>query len=957
LKLHSVPYCSSDDGEGFVKAACVEDASAATQFLYALLAIPVTGLLQHLAESSGLTNRPGMYDDIPMILKYIVGWAFGGAFTQALIEYKEATPGVCFGDDCTLINVTFTLAITMFSAIVILILQPLSQEIEFGDGKIVNWIEDYLEDTFSMLVRGFTVVVIVLWNYTIGAWVHLGVTSETAGGATQTLDVLWAFTCTFGLAMLMVMIEAIEQSLRNSAEKKKAELKRLGLPVPTKTWQSMVIEFSGLIQGVFGSVAGNAWSAVLMYYQPTMSAEPYGAVPFINLGIIVIVTFLSCAWLVVSTTTKGVEEPENMTDVERQRWEDAQLTARETHEKAFIASGLSFLVLGGWLSVVRNGFAWFAILTENGVTAVKSATGYALPPGTGDTVAVFIFAPIFTILMFNLAELVFTGLAGVGGIEKKEMPSGAMVTTETDAKDAKQASRTEDRDPAADQLAKRKLLAENPSMVVLVLGCKWGLAKELMNYKLENGGLKIVFDFLESAAVFSLSKMWSDLISAFIFGLHAIPYCGGFVATVCTPDAPSSAQFIYALCAAPVAGLLKHLSESTGLVDLPGMYDDIPMILKYVVGWAFGGAVSKLTAELKDEYPGLCSEGGDCTMIDIGFATAATLLSAFVILVLRPFAAQIECGNSAVVNWFEDFLEDVLQMIIRGAEVVAMVLWYNTFYAFSHLEVVGSVTQGHMDFFYACTATFLGAMVMVFLESTEQNMKRIKKAEGIPDDETHWTDAVILFSDTVQSCFGFVTGCAWSDWLFETATVLGANPTVPVIFANLGLTLVLTLFSCYWLVMNTSTDGLEDSLTLTEEEKKARAEAKATDRGEVEKEFFAGALGFFVLGGWLVVVKNLFAPFMVLIESAFTFADETYGLSVPAKTGDTVAVLLFAPIFTVVMFSVFGKVMSGFQNKTPVDEVAKKAAPAKDAEGNRRKSRASSVGYDANYKGSSKELV
>eukprot|EP00966_Prymnesium_polylepis_P258566 5972217-Prymnesium_polylepis.1 len=88
-----------------------------------------------------------------MILKYIVGWAFGGASTQALIEYKEATPGVCFGDDCTLINVTFTLAITMFSAIVILILQPLSQEIEFGDGKIANWIEDYLEDTFSVSVQ------------------------------------------------------------------------------------------------------------------------------------------------------------------------------------------------------------------------------------------------------------------------------------------------------------------------------------------------------------------------------------------------------------------------------------------------------------------------------------------------------------------------------------------------------------------------------------------------------------------------------------------------------------------------------------------------------------------------------------------------------------------------------------------------------------------------------------
>ena len=46
---------------------------------------------------------------------------------------------------------------------------------------------------------------------------------------------------------------------------------------------------------------------VLFYWQPTMSAEPKGAVLYINLSIIVFVTLLSCAWLVVSSSTKGVE--------------------------------------------------------------------------------------------------------------------------------------------------------------------------------------------------------------------------------------------------------------------------------------------------------------------------------------------------------------------------------------------------------------------------------------------------------------------------------------------------------------------------------------------------------------------------------------------------------------------------------------------------------------------------
>ena len=69
------------------------------------------------------------------------------------------------------VRIVFFLMI-LLSALVILIVQPLSQEIEFGEGKIVNWIEDYLEDTFAMLIRGFTVVVMVLWDYTFTEWVR-----------------------------------------------------------------------------------------------------------------------------------------------------------------------------------------------------------------------------------------------------------------------------------------------------------------------------------------------------------------------------------------------------------------------------------------------------------------------------------------------------------------------------------------------------------------------------------------------------------------------------------------------------------------------------------------------------------------------------------------------------------------------------------------------------------------
>ena len=66
--------------------------------------------------------------------------------------------------------------------------------------------------------------------------------------------------------------------------------------------------------------------------------------------------------------------------------------------------------------------------------------------------------------------------------------------------------------------------------------------------------------------------MWSDLISVFILGYHAITYCGGYIATACTEEASASSQLIYAAAAIPIAGLLKHLAEDSGLTKRAGMY-------------------------------------------------------------------------------------------------------------------------------------------------------------------------------------------------------------------------------------------------------------------------------------------------------------------------------------------------------------------------------------------------
>ena len=72
------------------------------------------------------------------------------------------------------LQVSFSLGLTLLSAIVIIFVGPAAQSIELGSGKVVDWIEDFLEDTLQMLTRGCSVIVMVLWYYTAYSYVHLG---------------------------------------------------------------------------------------------------------------------------------------------------------------------------------------------------------------------------------------------------------------------------------------------------------------------------------------------------------------------------------------------------------------------------------------------------------------------------------------------------------------------------------------------------------------------------------------------------------------------------------------------------------------------------------------------------------------------------------------------------------------------------------------------------------------
>ena len=127
-----------------------------------------------------------------------------------------------------------------------------------------------------------------------------------------------------------------------------------------------------------------------------------------------------------------------------------------------------------------------------------------------------------------------------------------------------------------------------------------------------------VANFIEGASVFAVSRLWSDLIAAFGFGLQPIPYCGSFLEAPCTPTAPSGDLFLYALGCVPAAALAKHLAEY--FLPERGLYGClkklVPTMSAYVVGWAVGGAFLQMLKELEADHPELCdADGSGCSLL------------------------------------------------------------------------------------------------------------------------------------------------------------------------------------------------------------------------------------------------------------------------------------------------------------------------------------------------------
>ena len=401
------------------------------------------------------------------------------------------------------------------------------------------------------------------------------------------------------------------------------------------------------------------------------------------------------------------------------------------------------------------------------------------------------------------------------------------------------------------------------------------------------GASECVGDFVANALIYVVSKLWSDTIAIYCFGLMAPWFCGlGYDDIECTPPASSSSWALYTLVLLPLTGLCKHLAElrmerAEQVGGRKGARSGlwlplVPSIMNYVVGWAAGNTALFKLAEVRAASGCEVEAAGGCTALNLGFSGGCTVAAALFITLLKPFVAEVEWGSGPLIDWVEDWVEDVLAMLSRGLTVVVMMLWYHAANDYLFLGVAAG-SYGHISFISAGFLTFAGALLSVRLEELEKQIDaHLGPAGGV----------AIELSNLVQSVLAYVTGCACSDWVTFAFPSLSAPPaSAGVIVANVALCAALVLLCVAWLVATGESGQLDTSMQ--------------TDREAMERFFLTNSMAFFVGWNLFVVSQNLIIPVGV---AANDLLSDT-GLSERrADLGERVVVLACVPLFSVTAF-------------------------------------------------------
>ena len=201
--------------------------------------------------------------------------------------------------------------------------------------------------------------------------------------------------------------------------------------------------------------------------------------------------------------------------------------------------------------------------------------------------------------------------------------------------------------------------------------------------------------FADGTLAYVFSFMWHDLLTAHIFGLRVPPFCAPDGIEDCKPSG-SGPFYTYAMVLIFVVACTKWAFAQPWAAKLPGV-KTLPSMLGMLCGWGIGDATVVLIGELRDgAWSNYCLappfEGmpPDCNILNITVAFLFSAFAAVVIVILRPYAEEIEFGDGAWVDFLEEWLEAFWDLLGRALGTAVMKIWSSVFtiWLYTSLEQV-----------------------------------------------------------------------------------------------------------------------------------------------------------------------------------------------------------------------------------------------------------------------------
>uniref|UniRef100_A0A7S3F1A7 Transmembrane protein n=1 Tax=Haptolina ericina TaxID=156174 RepID=A0A7S3F1A7_9EUKA len=302
--------------------------------------------------------------------------------------------------DCTQFNVLMSTALLLVASLLIGLLQPFTKNIEFGNGKFIDTVEDALETVWILLSKGCATAVMVVWTSTLTKLELNGISSSTPSVVRTHMHIFWAIAITLSGSLLCSTLERAECWLQRQEQQQEkrlfdavdAEKAVEGAQKSAAIHRSInrlsaYIEGSNLMQATLGWVAGVAWTDVALDMFPMLSQPPTLINLMMNIGASLVLTLLSVLYLVLTADNCRIVD----------------LTDRAQVEKHFLVGAMSFFAGWGWVLVIRDVFYPVGAGIQGFIDVL---VGHAVSARVGQLISVLIFAPSLTICFFRIKHSV-----------------------------------------------------------------------------------------------------------------------------------------------------------------------------------------------------------------------------------------------------------------------------------------------------------------------------------------------------------------------------------------------------------------------------------------------------------------------------------------------------------------------------------------------------------------------